>query len=372
MTRRVTLPARSTSAPGGPFVAGWWHDTEDAARIACDLCPRGCVLRPGDRGYCFVRENVDGQLVSTTYGRSTGFCVDPVEKKPLHHFYPGTPVLSFGTPGCNLGCNFCQNWTMTRSRDLEAACQRAAPEKIAAAAKQLGCRSVAFTYNDPIIWAEYAIDTARACHALGVKTVAVTSGYITEFARPAFFEHVDAANVDLKGFTDDFYRHYCGGRLQPVLDTLRWLAKESRVWLEITNLLIPQANDSPAAIQAMCRWIAAELGPDVPLHFSAFHPDFKLTDRGPTPTSLLLTAVDLAREAGLRYVYTGNVIDREHQHTYCPSCKRVVIERRGYELGTYQIVAGRCAYCQAPIAGDFDAQPGTWGSRRMPVQIDAR
>jgi AmmeMemoRadiSam system radical SAM enzyme len=370
MNRRVTLPPQETLAFGDPQPAGWWHDAEDGSRIACDLCPRGCMLRPGDRGFCFVRENQGGRMISTTYGHSTGFCVDPIEKKPLNQFYPGAAVLSFGTPGCNLGCNFCQNWTMTRSRSLEAACQRASPEKIAAAAKQIGCRSVAFTYNDPIIWAEYAIDAAKACHAVDVKTVAVTSGYITDLARPAFFEHIDAANVDLKGFTDDFYRHYCGGKLQPVLDTLRWIAKESRVWLEITNLLIPQANDAPREIEAMCRWIAAELGPEVPLHFSAFHPDFKLTDRGPTPTSLLLLATDLAHKAGLRYVYTGNVIDREHQHTYCPGCKQMIIERNGYELGAYRIVAGCCAYCKTPIAGCFDAEPGQWGSRRMPIQID--
>jgi pyruvate formate lyase activating enzyme len=261
---------------------------------------------------------------------------------------------------------------MTRSRDLEAACQRATPEKIAATAKKLGCQSVAFTYNDPIIWAEYAIATAKACRAVGVKTAAVTSGYISDLARPAFFEQIDAANVDLKGFTDDFYRQYCGGRLQPVLDTLRYLAKDRRVWLEITNLLIPQANDSPREIEAMCRWIADELGPDVPLHFSAFHPDFKLTDRGPTPTSLLLAAHDLARRAGLRYVYTGNVIDREHQHTYCPGCGRMIIERSGYELGEYRIAGGRCTFCNAAIAGCFDEQPGRWGSRRMPIQIDPK
>ncbi|MCC6123642.1 MAG: AmmeMemoRadiSam system radical SAM enzyme [Pirellulales bacterium] len=371
MTRQITLPPQETLPSDAPQPAGWWHDAEDGARIVCDLCPRGCVLRPGDRGFCFVRANLDGRMISTTYGRSTGFCVDPIEKKPLHQFYPGTAVLSFGTPGCNLGCNFCQNWSTTRSRNLEAACERASPGKIAATAKQFGCRSVAFTYNDPIIWAEYAIDTAKACRALGVKTVAVTSGYISALARPAFYEQIDAANVDLKGFSDDFYRQYCGGRLQPVLDTLRWLAKESRAWLEITNLLIPQANDSPREIEAMCRWIAAELGPDVPLHFSAFHPDFKLTDRGPTPTSTLRFAADLARDAGLRYVYTGNVIDREHEHTYCPGCKRRVIEREGYELGEFRIAAGRCDFCNTPIAGRFDAEPGRWGSRRMPIRIDA-
>ena len=228
----------------------WWHESGDHERLICDLCPRHCALKPGERGFCFVRENRDGRVVSTTYGRSTGFCIDPIEKKPLHQFYPGTPVLSFGTPGCNLGCTFCQNWTMSRSRDVEAACEKAEPEAIAAAARKYNCTSVAFTYNDPIIWAEYAIDTARACHALGIKTVAVTSGYITETARAAFYEPMDAANVDLKGFTDQFYREYCGGRLQPVLDTLRWLAHESQVWVEITNLIIPGANDSPDDIRA--------------------------------------------------------------------------------------------------------------------------
>jgi pyruvate formate lyase activating enzyme len=370
MIRQVTLPPQETPIIGGLQSAGWWHDGEDGSRIVCDLCPRGCAIRLNERGFCFVRENLEGQLISTTYGRSTGFCVDPIEKKPLNQFYPGTAVLSFGTPGCNLGCNFCQNWSMTRSRNLENACQHAAPEQIASTAKQLGCRSVAFTYNDPIIWAEYAIDTAKACHAEGVKTVAVTSGYISELARSAFFEHIDAANVDLKGFSDDFYRHYCGGQLQPVLDTLRAIAQEHRVWLEITNLLIPQANDSPQEIQAMCRWIAAELGTDVPLHFSAFHPDFKLTNRGPTPTSLLLLATDLARDAGLRYVYTGNVIDRDHQHTYCPNCKRMIIERNGYELGVCRIASGCCIFCKTPIAGCFDAEPGHWGSRRMPIRIE--
>jgi len=347
----------------------WWHESEDGQRLICDLCPRHCALRPGERGFCFVRENRGGRVVSTTYGRSTGFCIDPIEKKPLNQFYPGTPVLSFGTSGCNLGCTFCQNWTMSRSRDVEAACEEAPPQAIAAAARQYGCRSVAFTYNDPIIWAEYAIDTARACHAVGVKTVAVTSGYITKIARPAFYELMDAANVDLKGFTDDFYRTYCGGRLQPVLDTLRWLVRESPTWVEITNLIIPQANDSPDEIRRMCEWIATELGPDVPLHFSAFHPDFKLSDRGPTPTATLRSAHDIARAAGLHYVYTGNVYDPEHQHTYCPGCGQAVIRREGYTIGAFEIKGGRCVHCQTPIAGRFDETAGDWGGRRMPVKI---
>ncbi|MGW8258382.1 MAG: AmmeMemoRadiSam system radical SAM enzyme [Thermoguttaceae bacterium] len=369
MSQKVVLPPDDAVFSPGRKSGGWWHTVDDDERVICDLCPRGCALRADDRGFCFVRQNQGGQIVSTTYGRSTGFCVDPIEKKPLNQFYPGTAVLSFGTAGCNLGCTFCQNWTMSRSRDVEAVCEIAEPNTIARAAERLGCRSVAFTYNDPIIWAEYAIDTARSCRQAGVKTVAVTSGYIAEGARAAFFENMDAANVDLKGFSEDFYRQYCAGRLQPVLDTLRWIARESRVWLEITNLLIPGANDDAEELKRMCEWIVEELGPDVPLHFSAFHPDFKLIDRSPTPLSRLHQAYDIATMAGMRYVYTGNVVDHEHQHTYCPACKRVVIQRHGYELGQYAICTGRCVYCQAPIAGHFEDAPGQWGSRRLPVRI---
>ena len=352
----------------GVFIM-WWHPSSDGARLICDLCPRHCPLGPGERGFCFVRENRDGRVVSTTYGRSTGFCIDPIEKKPLHQFYPGTAVLSFGTPGCNLGCAFCQNWTMSRSRNVEAACEKAEPAAIAAAARRYGCRSVAFTYNDPIIWAEYAIDTAKACRELGVKTVAVTSGYITETARAAFYEPMDAANVDLKGFTDRFYRDYCGGRLQPVLDTLCWLVSEGRTWVEITNLIIPGANDSPDDIRRMCEWIATKLNPDVPLHFSAFHPDFMLTDRGPTPPATLHAAYQAARDAGLRYVYTGNVYDPERGHTYCPKCGRAAICRQSYAVTAFELHGGACTNCQTPIAGRYDDAAGTWGSRRMPVRI---
>ncbi len=369
MPRKATLPPEVAEFAPGAMPGGWWHESDNGERIVCDLCPRGCVLRPGDRGFCFVRENRGGQIVSTAYGRSTGFCVDPIEKKPLNQFFPGTAVLSFGTAGCNLGCTFCQNWTMSRSRDVEAACETAAPATIARAAARLGCRSVAFTYNDPIIWAEYAIDTAKACRLSGVKTVAVTSGYIGETARAAFYEQMDAANVDLKGFSEDFYRQYCAGRLQPVLDTLRWIARESKVWLEITNLIIPRANDSPEEIKRMCQWIVEQLGPDVPLHFSAFHPDFKLTDRGPTPFGSLVAAYDIARRAGIRYIYTGNVIDQERQHTYCPGCGRAVIERSGYDILSYAINSGRCMFCQMPIAGRYEDAPGNWGARRLPVRI---
>ncbi len=369
MARLVTTPPPEAPAAGGIRAGGWWHESDDGKRLICDLCPRGCHLRPGDRGFCFVRENRDDQIVSTTYGRSTGFCIDPIEKKPLNQFYPGTAVLSFGTPGCNLGCTFCQNWTMSRSRNVEAACAEAQPQAIAAAAIEHGCRSVAFTYNDPVIWAEYAIDTARACRALGIKTVAVTSGYITAAARSEFFHAMDAANVDLKGFTEQFYHEYCGGHLQPVLDTLQWLAHESHTWVEITNLIIPQANDAPADVTRMCQWIAKELGPDVPLHFSAFHPDFQLIDRDATSPATLRTAYEIARAAGLRYVYTGNVYDPEHQHTYCPGCGQAVIRREGYTVPAFELHKGRCVHCQTPIAGRYDESAGTWGGRRMPIKI---
>jgi AmmeMemoRadiSam system radical SAM enzyme/AmmeMemoRadiSam system protein B/AmmeMemoRadiSam system protein A len=308
-------------------------------------------------------------MVSTTFGRSTGFCIDPIEKKPLNQFYPGTAVLSFGTAGCNLGCKFCQNWSTSRSRDVEMGSEAASPATIARAAKELGCRSVAFTYNDPIVWAEYALETARACRELDIKTVAVTNGYITPAARGPLFELIDAANVDLKGFSDEFYVRLTKAHLDPVLDTLRWLVHESSVWVEITTLVIPGENDDPQQLQAMCRWIIDELGPNVPLHFTAFHPDFELLDRPPTPSSTLDRAHEIARTAGLNYVYTGNVNDPEHQATYCPACHRPLIERRGYEIGRFDITGGCCRHCGQAIAGHFDEQPGEWGARRQPVRI---
>ena len=369
MPRSVDLPPDEEHTPDGTRAAGWWHESEDGRELICDLCPRRCVLAPGKRGFCFVRQNVEGRMVSTTYGRSTGFCIDPIEKKPLNQFYPGTAVLSFGTAGCNLGCKFCQNWTSSKSREVDTYCEVADPQAIATAALEKNCRSVAFTYNDPIVWAEYAVETARECRALGVKTVAVTSGYVTPAARTTLYEVMDAANVDLKGFTEEFYRELTGGHLEPVLDTLRWLVHQSDVWVEITNLIIPRANDSPEEIRRMCEWIAAELGTDVPLHFSAFHPDFRLTDRGPTPPETLAAAHDIARRAGLRYVYTGNVSDRRRQSTYCPNCGEVVIERDRYHLGVYALEGNRCRHCGATIAGRYDATVGNWGGGRMPVRI---
>jgi AmmeMemoRadiSam system radical SAM enzyme len=340
--------------------------------IYCDLCPRACVLKEGDRGFCFVRKNEDSQMILTTYGSSTGFCIDPIEKKPLNHFLPGTSVLSFGTAGCNLGCQFCQNWSISKSREIEILSEKASPENIAQAAKRMGCDSVAFTYNDPVIWAEYAIDTAKACHELGLKTVAVTAGYITAEARPEFYSVMDATNVDLKGFTEEFYKKLTLAQLAPVLDTLKWLKHESNVWFEITNLVIPQANDSQEEIERMCDWILNNLGNDVPLHFTAFHPDFRLNDRGPTPPETLIRTRQQAIKAGLKYVYVGNVHDKSGGSTYCPNCKTCLIERDWYEMGAYNLDGNKCKKCRQFIPGLFstDSKAGDWGRRRVAVDLN--
>ena len=369
MKKNVLVPTHSTPDTTGSVDGGWWHETERDGRIICDLCPRECNMKPGDRGFCFVRQNVDGQMKLTTWGKSTGFCIDPIEKKPLNHFYPGTSVLSFGTAGCNLGCQFCQNWDISKSREVERLSELAMPEAIASAARDMGCRSVAFTYNDPVIWAEYAMDTAVACRKVGIKSVAVTAGYISPAARPAFFHAMDAANVDLKAFTEEFYQKITYSHLQPVLDTLKWLKHESDVWFEITNLVIPDANDSPDELQRMCEWIMNSVGPDVPLHFSAFHPDFRMTNRNRTPHETLLQAHEIARKAGLNYVYVGNVNDGDNQSTRCPECRALLIERHCYELGQYNMKGHQCGVCGTTIAGHFDDQPGHWGQRRLPVRI---
>jgi pyruvate formate lyase activating enzyme len=347
----------------------YWHALPDG-RVQCDVCPRACKMREGQRGMCFVRGVEDGAVVLTTYGRSSGFCVDPIEKKPLNHFLPGTSVLSFGTAGCNLACRFCQNWDISKSKQVDILADAASPEQIAEAALRLGCRSVAFTYNDPVIFMEYAIDVADACRERGLHPVAVTAGYMCDQPRVELYRHIDAANVDLKSFSEDFYRHVTVGHLQPVLDTLEYLHLETDVWFEITTLLIPDHNDSDAELEAMSAWIAEHLGPDVPLHFTAFHPDFKMLDVAPTPSSTLSRARQIARRHGLRYVYTGNVHDRDGSSTYCPGCDRRVVERDWYELGEYGLTGdGRCAHCGTSITGRFDGPPGAWGARRLPVQL---
>ncbi len=349
--------------------ARWWHLLPDG-RIQCDLCPRDCRLHEGQRGLCFVRKMEGGRMVLTTYGRSSGFCVDPIEKKPLNHFYPGTSVFSFGTAGCNLACKFCQNWDISKSRETDTLADAASPAEIARTAARLGCKSVAYTYNDPVIFAEYAIDTAIECRKLGVQSVAVTAGYIHPEPAREFYAVMDAANVDLKGFTDAFYVKYCGGHLQPVLDTLVYLKRETQVWFEITTLLIPTLNDSDAEIRQLSEWVLKELGPDVPLHFTAFHPDWKLRDLPPTPPATLSRARRIAREVGLHYVYTGNVHDPDGGTTYCPGCGTALIVRDWYEILEYRLTDdGRCPHCQTAIAGRFQHYDGAFGARRMPIAM---
>jgi pyruvate formate lyase activating enzyme len=358
-------------APLTGVPARWWHRLEDG-RIQCDLCPRNCRLHEGQRAACFVRAMQGGEMILTTYGRSSGFCIDPIEKKPLNNFYPGSSVLSFGTAGCNLACQFCQNWDISKSRDMDRLMDDATPEAIALAAKKHGAQSVAFTYNDPVIFAEYSMDTADACHALGVNTVAVTAGYMHLEPAREFYSKMDAANVDLKAFTDGFYVKLCSGHLQPVLDLLSMIHHETNCWLEITTLLIPGKNDGEVEVKALSAWVAKELGPDVPLHFSAFHPDWKLDTLPATPLSTLTRARRLAVDAGLRYVYTGNVHDKAGDTSYCPGCQRPVIERDWYQILNYALDAtGHCRHCGTIIAGRFGALGQPFGPQRIPVRLHA-
>jgi len=349
----------------------YWHPLDDG-RVQCDVCPRACKLRDGQQGVCFVRAREGDEVVLRTYGRSSGFCVDPVEKKPLNHFLPGSSIFSFGTAGCNLACRFCQNWDISKSKEIDTLADEATPEAIARAAADLGCRSVAFTYNDPTIFLEYAIDVADACHDLGLATVAVTAGYICPEPRADFYAHLDGANVDLKGFTEDFYRHTCGAELGAVLDTLEYLA-DTDVWFELTTLLIPGMNDSDAELDAMTRWVVEHLGPDVPMHFTAFHPDFRMRDTAPTPPDTLVRARRIALDNGVRYAYTGNVHDGDGQSTYCHGCGQRVIERDWYRLGDYQLDDnGHCRSCGTAVPGHFDGPPGQWGPTRTPVVFQGR
>ncbi len=369
MKQRVASDARLAGVAGR-----YWQRLEDG-RLQCDLCPRFCKLREQQRGLCFVRGRAGDEIVLTTYGRSSGFCIDPIEKKPLNHFLPGTPVLSFGTAGCNLACKFCQNWDISKSREFDRLQESASPEGIAAAARDTGSLSVAYTYNDPVIFLEYAVDVARACREQGIRNVAVTAGYVTQAPREEFFRHMDAANVDLKAFTERFYWKICGGHLQPVLETLEYLKHETDVWFEITTLLIPDENDSEKEVDELSQWIMDKLGPDVPLHFTAFHPDWKMMEKPRTPVATLSRSRDIALRNGLHYVYTGNVHDLQGGSTWCHRCGAMLIGRDWYELSTWNLAVdehrGRCAHCDTPVAGVFDGVPGTWGARRLPVHIAA-
>lgn len=350
--------------------ARYWNPLDDG-RIECALCPHRCRLAEGKRGLCFVRRREGDALVLDTYGRSSGFCVDPIEKKPLHHFLPGSPVLSFGTAGCNLFCRFCQNWEMSKAREMDLLAEEASPSQIAKAAAGLGCASVAYTYNDPVIFLEYAVDCAAACRERGVRSVAVTAGYIEAEPRREFFAAMDAANVDLKSFDPEFYRRLTGGRLEPVLETLEYIARETDCWLEVTTLLIPGENDGEAELNALAAWVLETLGTEVPLHFSAFHPGFKLRDKPATPAATLRRAREIARGIGLEHVYTGNVRDPEGGSTWCPGCGALLIERDSYALGRWGLDSGACCReCGLKLPGVFAEMPGNWDSRRMPSSLD--
>jgi pyruvate formate lyase activating enzyme len=329
----------------------WWEPDPDG-RVHCYLCPRHCHIGNGQSGFCFIRVNQDGKLFSLGYGAPAALQVDPIEKKPLNHFLPGTRVFSVGTAGCNMGCFFCQNWDISKSHQDQVNAKQVAPEDVPLLAKKYGCDSIAFTYNEPTIWGEYVIDICKAAKPYGLKTVMVTNGYITREAFHDIYDHIDAANVDLKAFTENFYGKITLTHLQPVLETLQWLHKETPVWVEITNLMIPTLNDDPAETRKLAEWILANLGPDVPLHFTAFHPDFKLHDKPATPPQTLHTARKIAREVGLHYVYEGNIFT-EAANTYCPACNTVVIRRSWHDVQENRLRHGACPNCAHPI-------PGVW------------
>ena len=321
-------------------------------RTQCTICPRNCKLKEGQAGFCQIRKNIGGNIVMTSYGYNTGLSIDPVEKKPLYHFYPGTKVLSFGTLGCNLGCQFCQNWHISKSK-ADPKINPTEPAKIVSIAQELGCKSVAFTYNDPVIFFEYAIDTAKICRDNGIKTIAVTAGYINPAPRREFFAHMDAANIDLKAFSDDFYKRNCLIRLEPILDTIKYVKNETNCWLELTTLLIEGENDSDEELKKECEWILENLGDRVPLHFSAFHPDYKFINKTTTKFATLLRAYSIAKEVGLKYVYTGNIPDTKTSTTFCTMCSKPVIIRSNYSLSEFNLESGRCKFCGGKCSGVF-------------------
>ncbi|MGV3523972.1 MAG: AmmeMemoRadiSam system radical SAM enzyme [Candidatus Sericytochromatia bacterium] len=340
-------------AAGKMHVARWW-EPDETGRLLCTLCPRFCRIGEGQAGFCYVRQNVGGTLYTTAYGRSTGFAIDPIEKKPLSHFLPGSPILSFGTAGCNLGCRFCQNWHISKAKLVEKESLAASPEQVVELALRHGCPSIAMTYNDPTIFGEYAMDVSRVARERGLHSILVTAGYITPEARKEIYRWIDAANVDLKAFSETFYHKITFSHLEPVLDTLRWLQQETNIWFELTNLMIPGANDSWEETQRMCDWIVNQLGPNVPVHFTAFHPDFKMQDVPRTPSATLSRARRIAQAAGIHHVYVGNVHDRTAQTTYCAHCQGVLIERDWHRVLSMRIDrSGVCPDCQEVVAGVF-------------------
>jgi len=321
-------------------------------KIKCEICPRECLLNENQTGFCKTRKNHQGNIIPTIYGYNTGLAIDPIEKKPLYHFHPSSPILSFGTLGCNVGCKFCQNWTTTK--DLEnKVLYKASPEDIVNVAKQHNCNMVAFTYNEPVIFYEYVIDTAKLCKANGIKTVAVTSGYINKKAREKFFEYIDAVNIDLKGFSEEFYNKYCLAHLQPVLDTIQYVKQETNIHMELTTLLIEEANTSNEILSNECEWIINNLGKDVPLHFSAFHPSYKLMNKPNTTMETLVKAYNIATNFGINYVYLGNILSTQTSTTYCKNCKKPLIIRNGFKTTENHLQDSHCPYCGTKCDGIF-------------------
>jgi pyruvate formate lyase activating enzyme len=337
----------------GEFKIAEWWETAEKGKILCTLCPRYCKIGEGQAGFCYIRQNHNGKLVTTGYGHPTGFAIDPVEKKPLNHFYPGTSILSFGTAGCNLGCKFCQNWSISKAKLDELNSLSVSPEHVVEIAKRNDVPSIAYTYNDPTIFAEYVIDISRIAREEGIKSVMVTAGYIDKNARKDIYKYIDAANVDLKGFTERFYDKITYSHLDNVLDTLHWLKHETGIWLEITTLLIPGENDSDEEIKNECSWILENLGDSVPLHFTAFHPDFRMKDKSGTPPSALINARNIALQAGIKFCYIGNIHNIDGQTTFCPNCKEKLIRRDWHSVLTNKMEENKCPRCRTEIPGMF-------------------
>jgi pyruvate formate lyase activating enzyme len=342
--------------------ARWW-ETDAQGKLHCYLCPRHCHIGEGQAGFCFIRVNEGGKLYSLGYASPAAIQIDPIEKKPLHHFLPGTRIFSLGTAGCNMGCFFCQNWDISKSRSDQVHSTRLVPEQVVELAIRYGCPSIAFTYNEPTIWGEYVMDIAKAAHQRGLNTVMVTNGYISPEAFHDIYDHMDAANVDLKAFTEGFYAKITLTHLEPVLETLKRLKSETNVWFEITNLMIPTLNDDPAETRKLAEWVLENLGPGVPLHFTAFHPDFKLRDKPGTPPETLHRARSIAREVGLHYVYEGNIFS-DGAHTLCPNCATTLIRRSWHDVQQNRLRGGACPICGQTI-------PGRWASPRHASDVPA-
>lgn len=353
-------------------IAKWWEPIEGSKnnKVLCTLCPRYCKIGNGQAGFCFIRRNRGGKLYQDGYGASTGFAVDPIEKKPLNHFLPGTPVLSFGTAGCNLGCKFCQNWDISKNKlDEVKSHEKLSPEDVVNLAFQHKCPSIAYTYNDPTIWGEWVIDIAQVARERGLKNVMVTAGYITKEAREEIYPFIDAANIDLKAFTETFYNKLTFSYLNDVLDTIKWMYNETNVWVELTNLIIPGHNDESDEFKEMVGWLLENCDDNIPLHFTAFHPDFKMMDTPKTPQETLNRARRIALDMGMKYVYIGNVFDRNGQTTYCPNCGTHLIQRDWHAVSANKMNKNKCSKCGTIIPGVFTQESYTSDGLRYNVGV---